>query len=50
MAKKIINIEIGKRIHIARERKRDISKAQYRIVKKMAKALGCIADDLVEDE
>ncbi len=32
------------------QRKRDIGKAQYRIVKKMAKALGCIADDLVEDE
>jgi len=32
------------------QRKRDISKAQYRIVSKMAKALGCIADDIVEND
>lgn len=32
------------------QRKRDISKAQYRIVRQIAKALGCIADDIVEDE
>ncbi len=31
------------------QRKRDISKAQYRIVHKIAKALGCIADDIVDD-
>ncbi len=32
------------------QRKRDIGKAQYRIVRQMARALGCIADDLVEDD